>query len=114
VKPATGERAWLFAPPAPAEGRGRGPSLGAAATVIPGVVFEGRVGRDALCDLGGGRQALEYPTAKEFETVNRVQPARRRNLHVRRGRRRRDGVRGIGYAVGSDERRNVRLAFGIE
>src|SRR4051812_34175613 len=43
VNPATGERAWLFSP-APADaagGRGRGPSLGAAATAIPGVVFEG-------------------------------------------------------------------------
>src|SRR5262249_56184938 len=45
VKPDTGERAWLFAPPAPADGRGRGASLGAAATAIPGAVFEGPAAR---------------------------------------------------------------------
>src|SRR5215467_13668324 len=39
LKPATGERAWVFTG-APAAG-GRGASLGAAPTVIPGVVFEG-------------------------------------------------------------------------
>src|SRR5207248_11317832 len=40
LNPATGERVWAFTAP-PATPGGRGSALGAAPTVIPGVVFQG-------------------------------------------------------------------------
>src|SRR5205807_5816411 len=76
VTPATGARAGVFAPPAPAEGRGGGASLGAAATAIPGVVFEGASdGMLYALSSTDGSKLWEYATAKDFETINRVQPA---------------------------------------
>jgi polyvinyl alcohol dehydrogenase (cytochrome) len=125
VQPATGERAWLFTPPAPAGaatsspggGRGRGASLGAAATTIPGVVFEGASDGTlyALSAADGGK-LWEYPTAKEFETVNRVAPAHGGAISTS-GAVVVDGMVfvGSGYAVGSGASGgNVLLAFGVE
>src|SRR5207249_9821128 len=65
----------LFTPPQPAGGggRGRGPSLGAATTAIPGVVFQGSSdGKLYAVSAADGKQLWEYDTAKEFETINRV------------------------------------------
>jgi len=120
VQPATGERAWLFTPPqpaAPANGRGRGPSLGAAATVIPGVVFEGASdGMLYALSSSDGKKLWEYQTAKEFETINRVQPAHGGAIATS-GAVVVDGMVyvGSGYAVGSGASGgNVLLAFGVE
>ncbi|HVZ20779.1 MAG TPA: PQQ-binding-like beta-propeller repeat protein [Vicinamibacterales bacterium] len=120
VQPATGERAWLFTPPAPAgapTGRGRGTSLGAAATVIPGVVFQG--GSDGTLfaiSAADGKEIWSYPTAKEFETINRVYPAHGGAIATS-GAVVVDGMVyvGSGYAVGSGASGgNVLLAFGVE
>jgi polyvinyl alcohol dehydrogenase (cytochrome) len=117
VTPDTGERAWLFAPPAPADGRGRGASLGAAATAIPGVVFEGASdGTLYALSASDGSKLWEYPTAKEFETINRVQPAHGGAIATS-GAIVVDGMVyvGSGYAVGSGSSGgNVLLAFGVE
>ncbi len=120
VNPANGERAWLFTPPqaeAAAGGRGRGPSLGAAATTIPGVVFEGASdGMLYALSASDGQKLWEYPTAKEFETINRVQPAHGGAIATS-GAVVVDGMVyvGSGYAVGSGASGgNVLLAFGVE
>ncbi len=120
VNPATGERAWLFTPPqaeAAAGGRGRGPSLGAAATTMPGVVFEGASdGMLYALSASDGQKLWEYPTAKEFETINRVQPAHGGAIATS-GAVVVDGMVyvGSGYAVGSGASGgNVLLAFGVE
>jgi polyvinyl alcohol dehydrogenase (cytochrome) len=122
IQAATGERAWLFTPPAPADappagGRGRGVSLGAAATVIPGVVFEGASdGTLYAISAADGKQIWSYPTAKEFETVNRVFPAHGGAISTS-GAVVVDGMVyvGSGYAVGSGASGgNVLLAFGVE
>ena len=116
VQPATGERAWLFTPPPPTGG-GRGVQLGAAATVIPGVVFQG-ASDGTLYAIGAadGAKIWEYPTAKEFETINRVQPAHGGAISTS-GAVVVDGMVyvGSGYAVGSGASGgNVLLAFGVE
>jgi polyvinyl alcohol dehydrogenase (cytochrome) len=120
MNPATGERAWLFAPPqteTPAAGRGRGVSLGAAATTIPGVVFEGASdGMLYAISAADGSKLWEYPTGKEFETINRVQPAHGGAIATS-GAVVVDGMVyvGSGYAVGSGASGgNVLLAFGTE
>jgi len=120
VQPATGERAWLFTPPQPANagaGRGRGASLGAAATVIPGVVFEGASdGTLYALSAADGMKLWEYATAKDFETINRVQPAHGGAIATS-GAVVVDGMVyvGSGYAVGSGASGgNVLLAFGID
>ncbi|HUK34058.1 MAG TPA: PQQ-binding-like beta-propeller repeat protein [Vicinamibacterales bacterium] len=117
VKPESGERAWLFTPPPPADGRGRGASLGAAATTIPGVVFEGASdGTLYALSTADGSKLWEYPTAKEFETINRVQPAHGGAIATS-GAIVVDGMVyvGSGYAVGSGASGgNVLLAFGID
>ncbi len=117
VRPDTGERAWLFTPPPAADGRGRGASLGAAATSIPGVVFEGASdGTLYALSASDGSKLWEYPTAKEFETINRVEPAHGGAIATS-GAVVVDGMVyvGSGYAVGSGASGgNVLLAFGIE
>ena len=120
VQPATGERAWLFTPPQPANagaGRGRGASLGAAATVIPGVVFEGASdGTLYALSAADGMKLWEYATAKDFETINRVQPAHGGAIATS-GAVVVDGMVyvGSGYAVGSGASGgNVLLAFGVD
>jgi polyvinyl alcohol dehydrogenase (cytochrome) len=118
VRQASGEVAWIFTPPQPAPGgRGRGPSLGAAATAIPGVVFEGSSdGTLYAISTADGKQLWEYPTAKEFETINRVFPAHGGAISTS-GAVVVDGMVyvGSGYAVGSGAQGgNVLLAFGVE
>ena len=120
IKPASGERAWLFTPPTPADvptGRGRGVSLGAAATVIPGVVFEGASdGTLYAISSNDGKELWSYPTAKEFETINRVFPAHGGAISTS-GAVIVDGMVyvGSGYAVGSGASGgNVLLAFGTD
>jgi polyvinyl alcohol dehydrogenase (cytochrome) len=62
---ATGERMWTFNP--------TGASLGAAPTVIPGVVFQGSGdGRLFAISAADGKQIWEFNTAQEFSTVNKV------------------------------------------
>jgi len=71
LRPASGERVWVFTPPAPAGGRGG--LLGAAPTAIPGVVFEGASnGMLYAVSAADGKQLWEFNTAQEFETVNKV------------------------------------------
>jgi len=71
LRPASGERVWVFTPPAPAGGRGG--LLGAAPTAIPGVVFEGASnGMLYAVAAADGKQLWEFNTAQEFETVNKV------------------------------------------
>ena len=117
VQQGTGERVWLFTPPQPAgAGRGRGPSLGAAATAIPGVVFQGSSdGKLYAVSATDGKQLWEYETAKEFETINRV-PAHGGAIAVS-GAVIVNGMVyvGSGYAVGSGAQGgNVLLAFGVD
>jgi polyvinyl alcohol dehydrogenase (cytochrome) len=116
IRPATGERAWLFTLPPP-PGGGRGVQLGAAATAIPGVVFEG-ASDGTLYAVGAadGTKIWEYPTAREFETINRVAPAHGGAISTS-GAVVVDGMLyvGSGYAVGSGASGgNVLLAFGPE
>src|SRR5262245_31851803 len=64
---ATGQKVWSFVAPA------GGGSLGAAPTVIPGVVFQGSSnGRLFAVSSADGKQIWEFNTAQEFETVNKV------------------------------------------
>jgi polyvinyl alcohol dehydrogenase (cytochrome) len=71
LNPATGERVWAFTTTPPAGGRGS--SLGAAPTVIPGVVFEGASdGRLYAVSAADGKQLWEFNTAQPFDTVNKV------------------------------------------
>lgn len=112
IRPSTGERAWLFT----GTSGGRGVSLGAAPTVIPGVVFEG-AGNGTLYAVSAadGKLLWEFNTAQEFETVNRM-VARGGAISVS-GAVVVDGMVyvGSGYAVGTAATAgNVLLAFGID
>ncbi len=115
VRSGTGERAWLFTAPAPPAG-GRGASLGAAPTVIPGVVFEGASdGKLYAVSTADGKQLWEFNTAQEFETVNRML-AHGGAISVS-GAVVVNGMMyvGSGYAVGSGASAgNVLLAFGVD
>jgi len=72
LRPATGERAWAFTAPPAAPG-GRGSALGAAPTVIPGVVFQGASdGKLYAVSAADGKQLWEFNTAQQFDTVNKV------------------------------------------
>ena len=72
VRQENGERVWVFTPPAPAGG-GRGAQLGAAPTVIPGVVFEGASdGKLYAVSSADGTLLWEFNTAQEFQTVNGI------------------------------------------
>jgi polyvinyl alcohol dehydrogenase (cytochrome) len=112
---ATGERAWVFVPPASATG-GRGGGLGAAPTSMPGVVFEGAGdGRLFAVSAADGRLLWEFNTAQSFDTVNKVM-ARGGAISV-------SGAVivnrmvfvGSGYAVASGSGAgNVLLAFGVD
>jgi polyvinyl alcohol dehydrogenase (cytochrome) len=112
LRPATGERAWLFNP----AGGGRGGGLGAAPTVIPGVVFEGAAdGKLYALSAAEGKQLWEFNTAQEFETVNKML-AHGGAIAVS-GAVVVNGMVyvGSGYAVGSGASGgNVLLAFGID
>lgn len=115
LRPATGEQAWVFAPPPTATG-GRGGALGAAPTVIPGVVFEGaQDGKLFAVSASDGKLLWEFNTAQQFDTVNKVQAhggAISTSGAVAVG-----GMVfvGSGYAIGSGASGgNVLLAFGVE
>jgi polyvinyl alcohol dehydrogenase (cytochrome) len=114
LRPATGERAWGFTAPAPAGGRGS--ALGAAPTVIPGVVFQGASdGTLYAVSAADGKPLWEFKTAQEFETVNRL-VAKGGAIAVS-GAVVVDGMVfvGSGYAVGSGASAgNVLLAFGVD
>jgi polyvinyl alcohol dehydrogenase (cytochrome) len=72
LRPATGEVVWTFTAPPLAPG-GRGGALGAAPTVIPGVVFEGASnGMLYAVSASDGKQLWEFNTAQQFEAVNKV------------------------------------------
>jgi polyvinyl alcohol dehydrogenase (cytochrome) len=115
LRPATGERVWLYTAPAPAGGRGTG-QLGAASTVIPGVVFQGAGdGRLFAVSTTDGRQLWEFNTAQEFETVNKV-PGKGGAISVA-GPIVANGMVfiGSGYAISSGASGgNVLLAFGVD
>jgi polyvinyl alcohol dehydrogenase (cytochrome) len=115
MRQATGERVWLFAPPAPASG-GRGSSLGAAPTAVPGVVFEGASdGKLYALSAADGKPLWEFDTAQPFDTVNKV-PAHGGAISTS-GAVVAGGMVfvGSGYAVGSGASAgNVLLAFGTE
>ena len=110
IRPATGERAWVFQP------EGRGVALGAAPTVIPGVVFQGGSnGRLYAVSAADGKQLWEFDTSQEFETVNRM--VAHGGAISTSGAVIVDGMVyvGSGYAVGTGATAgNVLLAFGIE
>ena len=115
IRPATGERAWLFTPPPP-PGGGRGAQLGAAPTAIPGVVFEGASdGKLYALSSADGSLLWEFNTARPFETVNKV-PAHGGAISTS-GAVVVDGMVfvGSGYAVGSGASGgNLLLAFGVD
>jgi polyvinyl alcohol dehydrogenase (cytochrome) len=110
IRPSTGERVWNFTP------QGRGVALGAAPTLIPGVVFQG--GSNGVLyavAAADGRPLWEFNTAQEFETVNRV-VAKGGAISVS-GAIVVDGMLyiGSGYAVGTGATAgNVLLAFSID
>ena len=110
IRPATGERAWVFQP------EGRGVALGAAPTVIPGVVFQGGSnGRLYAVSAADGKQLWEFDTSQEFETVNRM--VAHGGAISTSGAVIVDGMVyvGSGYAVGTGATAgNVLLAFGID
>jgi polyvinyl alcohol dehydrogenase (cytochrome) len=114
LNPATGQSVWVFLPPPPAGGRGA--SLGAAPTAIPGVVFEGATnGTLYAVSAADGKQLWEFNTAREFETVNKV--AAHGGSIASTGAVIVDGMVfvGSGYAISSGALGgNVLLAFGIE
>ena len=67
LKLTTGEKVWSFTPPA------GGGSIGAAPTMIPGVIFAGTsTGRLYAISTADGKQLWEFNTANEFETVNKI------------------------------------------
>ena len=115
VEPATGNRVWMFTPPPPAGG-GRGASLGAAATTIPGVVFQGASdGTLYAVSSTTGQPLWQFNTARDFDTVNGIQ-AHGGAISVS-GAVVVDGMLfiGSGYAVGSGASAgNVLLAFGLD
>jgi polyvinyl alcohol dehydrogenase (cytochrome) len=115
LRPATGERVWAFIPPAPATGARAG-SLGAAPTVIPGVVFEGATdGKLYAVSAADGKALWEFDTAQMFDTVNKV-PAHGGAINAS-GAVVVGGMVfvGSGYGINSGASAgNVLLAFGVE
>lgn len=115
VNPATGANEWIFAPPPPAGG-GRGASLGAAPTAIPGVVFSG-ASNGMLYALSStdGTVLWEFDTSATFDTVNGVE-AHGGGI-TSTGAVVVDGMVfiGSGYAISSgNSAGNVLLAFGVD
>jgi len=114
IEAATGRTRWVFKPDAP-EGSGV-LSLGAAPTVIPGVVFEGSAqGLLYAISATDGKEIWRFDTAQSFETVNKV-PARGGAIAVS-GAVVVGGMLfvGSGYAVGSAATAgNVLLAFSLQ
>jgi polyvinyl alcohol dehydrogenase (cytochrome) len=113
LDPATGRTLWRFRPEA---GGGSGvDSLGAAPTVIPGVVFQGS-GRGVLYALSAvdGRVLWQFDTARSIDTVNAV--AAHGGAIAVSGAVAVDGMLyiGSGYAVGNrTSAGNLLLAFEV-
>jgi polyvinyl alcohol dehydrogenase (cytochrome) len=112
LDPATGRTLWRFQPIAPT---GSGAlSLGAAPTVIPGVVFEGsNHGVLYAVSAADGKELWQFDTARSFDTVNKV--AAHGGAIATSGAVAVDGMLfvGSGYAVGSGATAgNLLLAFG--
>ena len=115
LMPTNGQQAWVFTSPAPAGG-GRGGALGAAPTVIPGVVFEGASdGKLYAVSAADGKLLWEFNTAQSFDTVNKV-PSHGGAI-ASTGAVAVGGMLyvGSGYAIGNGAAGgNVLLAFGVE
>src|SRR6185436_4628265 len=111
---AEGASVWQFTAPG-LSGRGNA-GLGAAPTVIPGVVFEGATdGQLFAVSAADGKQLWQFNTAQPFETVNKVQ-AHGGAINTS-GAVVVDGMVfvGSGYAISSGASGgNVLLAFGVE
>ena len=111
IDPLTGKTVWKFTPKAPS-GEGTSP-LGAAPTVIPGVVFEGSTnGMLYAVAAADGKELWKFDTSATFETVNKV-PTHGGAIAVA-GAVVVDGMVfvGSGYAVGSGATAgNALLAF---
>jgi polyvinyl alcohol dehydrogenase (cytochrome) len=107
---ATGQKAWSFTAPA------GGGNLGAAPTVIPGVVFQGSSnGRLFAVSSADGKQIWEFNTAQEFSTVNKI--AARGGAIASAGPVVSDGMvfisTGYGILSGASSG-NILLAFAVE
>jgi polyvinyl alcohol dehydrogenase (cytochrome) len=113
IDPATGRTIWLFKPES-REASGT-VSLGAAPTVIPGVVFEGsNQGVLYAVSAANGKELWSFETARSFETVNKV--TAHGGAIATSGAVAVDGMLfvGSGYAVGSGATAgNLLLAFGV-
>ncbi|MEP7353690.1 MAG: PQQ-binding-like beta-propeller repeat protein, partial [Acidobacteriota bacterium] len=113
LKLATGERAW-FNPITPPGGRG---GNGAAATVIPGVVFaSGNDGRLTAMSTVDGTTVWTFETARDFDTVNKVAGANGGTIGsagpvIAGGMMFVGSGNGVG---GGSDFGNVLLAFGVE
>jgi polyvinyl alcohol dehydrogenase (cytochrome) len=105
----SGEKVWAYSP-------AQGGSLGAAPTVIPGVVFEGASnGRLFAVSTSNGSAIWEFNTAQDFTTVNKV-PAHGGAISVS-GAVVADGMVFVssGYAITSGASGgNVLLVFSVE
>jgi polyvinyl alcohol dehydrogenase (cytochrome) len=108
---ATGRTIWVFRPDT-LEGSGAA-SLGAAPTVIPGVVFEGSTqGVLYAVSTANGKELWRFDTARSFATVNHV--AAHGGAIATSGAVAVDGMLfvGSGYAVGTGATAgNLLLAF---
>jgi polyvinyl alcohol dehydrogenase (cytochrome) len=115
VTPQSGEVVWSFlGPPLTAGARGTG--LGAAPTVIPGVVFEGAAdGRLFAVSSADGKLLWQFNTRREFKTINNVMA--RGGAIASSGAVVVDGMVfvGSGYAITDGSTAgNVLLAFGVD
>jgi polyvinyl alcohol dehydrogenase (cytochrome) len=113
IDPTTGRTIWLFKPAA--LDASAAVSLGAAPTVIPGVVFEGS-GQGVLYAVSAadGKELWSFDTGRSFETVNKV--AAHGGAIASSGAVAVDGMLyvGSGYAVGSGATAgNLLLAFAL-
>jgi polyvinyl alcohol dehydrogenase (cytochrome) len=109
IDPTSGRTLWLFKPETPEA------SLGAAPTVIPGVVFEGsNQGMLYAVSAADGKALWRFDTARSFATVNKV--AAHGGAIATSGAVAVDGMLyvGSGYAVGTGATAgNLLLAFGV-
>jgi len=114
IEAATGRTRWVFKPDPPDGSAAL--SLGAAPTVIPGVVFEGSVqGVLYAVSAADGKEIWRFDTARSFDTVNQV-TARGGAIAVS-GAVAVGGMLfvGSGYAVGSAATAgNALLAFSLQ
>ena len=115
LTPDAGEVAWSFTGP-PLTAGARGVGLGAAPTLIPGVVFEGAGdGRLFAVSSTNGKLLWQFNTRQEFKTLNNVMA--RGGAIASSGAVVVDGMVfvGSGYAITDGATAgNVLLAFGID